>query len=125
MSASEIAAANKSFETYFAAGELDKLMTLYTEEACFLPPNMDLLRGRDAIKAFFKGARDMGIAQLKLVTIEVDAHGDHATEMGTYELLTDSGAVADHGKFLVAWKKDGDQWRLHRDMINSSMPPPE
>ena len=29
----------------------------------------------------------------------------------------------DSGKFIVIWKQEGGQWKLHRDIWNSSMPP--
>ncbi|MCP5372255.1 MAG: SgcJ/EcaC family oxidoreductase [Hyphomicrobiales bacterium] len=122
MSAADIAAVNESFQAYFAAGDLDGLMTLYTEDACFLAPNAGFLRGRDAIRGFFQAVRDMGVTAVQLATSEVDDLGDTAIEMGTYTLLADGGVQADHGKFLVSWKKSGGAWRLHRDMINSSMP---
>ena len=122
MSAKEISAVNEKFSGYFESGDLEALMTLYTEDACLIPPNMDFLHGRDAIKGFYQGARDMGVTAVKLQTNEIDVQGDTAIEMGTYELLADGGARADYGKFLVAWKKVGGEWRLHRDMINTSMP---
>ena len=27
------------------------------------------------------------------------------------------------GKFIVIWKEQGGQWKLHRDIFNSSIPP--
>lgn len=125
MSAAEIAEVNKNFTACIANGDLDGLMELYTEDACFIAPNMDFLRGRDAIRGFFQGAVDMGIVAVELATIEMDELGDTAIEMGTYRLLAEGGVVADHGKFLVSWKKSTDGWQLHRDMINTSIPAEE
>jgi ketosteroid isomerase-like protein len=28
----------------------------------------------------------------------------------------------DQGKYIVIWKQDGGQWKLHRDIFNSSLP---
>ena len=124
MSASEIAAVTQKFTSAIANGDLDLLMTFYTEDACFIASNMDFLRGRDEIRGFFQGALDMGIKAVKLHTDEVDEQGDTAIELGTYELLVDGGVQADHGKFMVVWKKTGGEWQLHRDMINTSLPAP-
>jgi ketosteroid isomerase-like protein len=33
-----------------------------------------------------------------------------------------NGKTADRGKYIVVWKRDGGQWRLHRDSWNTSMP---
>lgn len=32
------------------------------------------------------------------------------------------GNVADRGKYLVIWNRDGATWKLHRDIWNTSMP---
>ena len=43
-----------------------------------------------------------------------------AIEVGTYVLKGEGGAVADEGKYIVVWKKDGKAWKLYRDIFNSS-----
>jgi ketosteroid isomerase-like protein len=37
----------------------------------------------------------------------------------------DGGAVMDSGKFIVIWKQEGGRWKLHQDIWNSSLAPPE
>jgi len=125
MSASEIASVNKAFCAYVANGDLDKLMSLYTEDASFIAPNSDFFKGRDEIRGFFQAVLDLGIKEIELSTNEIDLQGNTAIEVGTYALLVDGGVQADHGKFMVVWKKTNGEWQLHRDMINTSMPAPE
>ena len=125
MSAAEIAAVNESLIGAVASGDAAAGAALYSEDGCFIAPNADFLKGRDAIQAFFQSVADMGIKQLKLATDELELLGDTAIEVGTYELLLEGGVQADHGKFIVVWKNNGGQWQLHRDMINTSMPAPE
>ncbi len=125
MSASEIAAVNQKFSACIANSDLDGLMTLYTEDASFIAPNADFFQGRDEIKGFFEAVLNMGIKEVRLSTNEIDMQGNTAIEVGTYELLADGGVQADHGKFMVVWKKTSGEWQLHRDMINTSMPAPE
>lgn len=125
MSASEIAAVNQKFSACVTSGDVDRLMGLYTEDACAIVPNSDFLQGRDEIGGFFQAVLDMGIKELRLNTNEIDLQGDTAIEVGTYELMAEGGVQADHGKFMVVWKKTGGEWQLHRDMINTSMPAPE
>jgi ketosteroid isomerase-like protein len=31
--------------------------------------------------------------------------------------------VLDYGKYVVIWKQDKREWKLHRDIFNSSRPP--
>jgi ketosteroid isomerase-like protein len=42
---------------------------------------------------------------------------------GTAETWLDMRAL-DKGKYIVIWKQEDGQWKLHRDIFNSSMPPP-
>ena len=48
---------------------------------------------------------DAGVKQVKLTTLEVEAHGDAAHEVGTYVLMGDGGKQLDSGKYVVVWKK--------------------
>jgi len=51
--------------------------------------------------------------------------GDTVFEVGKYTLFGEGDQVLDNGKYIVIWKKDGEQWKLHRDIFNSNMPLPE
>lgn len=94
----------------------------YTNDAQLLAPNLEALTGREAIAGFFQGSIDMGVRALELNTLEVDDLGDTAIESGEYRLLGEDDQVMDVGKYIVIWKDQDGAWRLHRDMINTSMP---
>ena len=57
-----------------------------------------------------------------LETVELDAQGETAIEVGRYILKTDRGAVADQGKYIIIWKHSGGTWKLHRDIWNTNQP---
>ena len=117
-----IAATNEEFVANYSKGDAAGVAALYTEDAQFLAPNSDFIKGKQAIQATFQSFLDMGIKTIKLETIEVEEYGDTASEVGKYTLEGDGGQVMDQGKFLVIWKQEAGQWKLHRDMINTSMP---
>ena len=117
-----IVAADKTFTQIYSQGDAAGIANLYTENAEFLPPNSDMVVGRQAIQATFQGFMDMGVKEIALESIEVEAYGDTASEVGKYTLMGADGQALDNGKFLVIWKKEAGQWKLHRDMINTSMP---
>ena len=54
----------------------------------------------------------------------MESAGDLAYEMGRYTLYAGDNAVADEGKHLhlLIWKREAGQWRIHRDIVNSSRP---
>ena len=64
----------------------------------------------------------MGLKQAVLETMEVEAYGSTAQEMGRYTLKAAGGQVADAGKYLVIWKQEGSTWKLHRDIWTTSRP---
>jgi uncharacterized protein (TIGR02246 family) len=119
-----IAAADDQFMATFSRGDAAGLAALYTEQGQLLPPNADFMIGREAIQAFWQGAMDMGIATAKIEILEVEGHGDTAIEVSTYTLHAQDGTELDAGKFIVIWKHVEGEWKLHRDIFNSSKPAP-
>lgn len=120
-----IAAANENFMAAFKRGDAAGLAALYTENGQVLPPNSDFVTGKEAIQAFWQALSDMGIKEAKLEVVEVEGHGDTAIEVSKYTLHGEEGQELDKGKYIVIWKQEEGQWKLHRDIFNSSMPVPE
>ena len=118
----EISDGNARFMAEFAQGNAAAVGELYTENARLMAPNRDAISGREHIVAALQGFMNMGIASIKLDTVEVEAHGDTAIEEGRYTLKTADGQTADVGKYIVVWKNDGGTWKLHKDIFNSSQP---
>jgi len=117
-----IAAANEEFMAAVGRGDAAGLAALYTEDGMLLPPNFDFFIGREAVQAFWQGVIDMGIKEAKLEIVEVEGHGNTVIEVSKYELYAEGGQLADKGKYIVIWKQVAGQWKLHRDIFNSSMP---
>ena len=117
-----IDAANVKLCDAVAAGDAGACAGLYTTNACFMLPGADFLRGREAIQAGFSQMMGGGAKGLELATVELDVLDDTANEVGTYHMLAEGGATADRGKYVVVWKKEDGEWRLHRDIIATSVP---
>jgi ketosteroid isomerase-like protein len=119
---SGIEAANRRFTEAFARGDAASVARLYTLSAQLLPANSDFVAGTTAIQRFWQGAMDMGLKEAVLETLELEAHGETAHEVGRYALKAAGGQVADAGKYLVIWKQEGGSWKLHRDIWTTSRP---
>ena len=119
-----IAAANESFMATFKRGDAAGLAALYTEDGQVLPPNSDSVTGRQAIQMFWQAVMDMGIKEARLEIGEVEGQADTAIEVSMFSLMGEGGQVLDKGKYIVIWKQEDGHWKLHRDIFNSSMPPP-
>jgi ketosteroid isomerase-like protein len=118
-----IEASNTGFMAHFNAGQGDSVAAHYTEDGRVMAPNMPVASGRQAIAA---SMGMMGGATLVLTTESVAANGSLAVERGTYGItLTPPGATApitDTGKYLVHWRKVGDNWMMVDDIWNSDLP---
>ncbi len=118
-----IEAANKQFSAAVTRGDAAGIAALYSANAEVLPPGGDVAKGRAAIQKLMQGFIDAGAKELPLATVEVEAHGDTAWEVGTWTLKGKDGAELDHGKSVVIWKKEAGGWKLYRDIWNSSQAP--
>jgi uncharacterized protein (TIGR02246 family) len=101
-------------------------VSVYTEDALLLPPNMPELRGRAAIQKFFEGFPKM--SEFKENVVEVEGHGDLAYARATYRTAANPpGAKApleDTGKVLAIWRKQPDgSWLVTRAAWSSDLPP--
>ncbi len=109
---------NRRFEQAVASGDIDALTSLYTVGAIVFPPDMEPVRGREAIGELFAGYVASGTDGVDLETLEVQVLGNFAFELGTGTVRVD-GEVADRFSYSVLWARVGDEWRLHRDIWNS------
>jgi uncharacterized protein (TIGR02246 family) len=122
---SAIVAANDAWESAAGRSDAAAVAALYTENAQLLPAQSDFVTGIEAIAAFWQGVFDSGVKGASLDTLEVERFGDTVNEVGKFELRDADGKVLDHGKYLVIWKRDGNSWKLHRDIWTTSVVPAE
>tara|TARA_Y100000746_G_scaffold212992_1_gene205217 strand:+ start:631 stop:1008 length:378 start_codon:yes stop_codon:yes gene_type:complete len=118
----EITRTNELFSEAFKRGDAEGVANLYTEAGQLGPANSDFLTGRSAIQGFIQGMMDSGIQSIQLITNELEEFDDTAIEIGRFVLKTGDNQIADEGKFIVIWKLESGNWKLHRDIINSSIP---
>jgi uncharacterized protein (TIGR02246 family) len=114
-----IEAGNRAFVAAFLNRDSTTIANLYTEDAQVIPPGSPVATGRPAIAAFWQSSIESGIKGIALETAAVESVGDLAYETGTVRLTGKDGAVAG-ARYVVVWKRVGEQWMLHRDIWNSS-----
>jgi uncharacterized protein (TIGR02246 family) len=117
----EIEDADRAFEANFNRQDADGMARLYTQNGQLLPPGRDVVTGRDEVAAFWQEIFEMGIVNAQLETVEVADHGKTAIEIGRFTLSDADEQTVDHGTFLVVWKHDAGEWKLHRDIWNSNV----
>jgi len=111
-----IDAANRRFEQLFNDGKIDELVTLYTKEATILRSNGEKYQGHEQIKAYWQGARELGIDNLRLTTGTVlEAGQDQLIEKSSYEYSLE------RGNYQVTWKRVApgkNEWLIDTDISN-------
>jgi ketosteroid isomerase-like protein len=115
--------ANRSLESAVASGSAEAITRLYTEDAQLLPTGSDPISGPGAITEFWKSILKLGIKRVRLESIEIDTQGATVIELGRYTLFGDGNQVLDRGKYIVIWKLIKGEWKLHRDIWNTSVAP--
>lgn len=118
---SEIAAKAEGFAAAMNAGDLEALVDLYAEDARLLPPNAEMVRGHDAIRAVYGEIIASGL-EGELETIEAIAAGDIGYRVGTFASRTPDGTVVDRGKYIEVWQKRDGEWKIINDMYSSDLP---
>ncbi len=118
----DIKNANDKLMEAYASGDANSLKEFYTADARLFPENSPILQGPDAIAGFFGAVLKMGIQKVRFETSNALSYGDVAIEEGLYTLYVPGDIVADHGKYIVTWKKENGTWKIHRDIWNTNNP---
>ena len=119
----EIIALEKSYDTYYNAGDLNNLITLYADDAIRLPNNQTIISGKEAIKKEMEteqANKKKGITNTSETT---DVFGDEntVTEVGKTIRKDASGKVKSTGKYITIWKKVNGKFVTVREMWNDDV----
>jgi len=110
----KIEAMNKEMVKNMLAGNSEKMLAMYTEDAISLPSYEPMHEGLPAIK---KASEEMAKSGVKFTSFEPTIHkvlvnGNMITEIGKYKIsVTMPGSdqpMNDHGKYITVWEKQKD-----------------
>ena len=113
-----IAAAGRRFVSLFALSDAAKIASCYTDDAEILSANMSPVRGRAQIESVFKFTNRPGHT-IEFQSAELDLQGATAIEIGAYVRRQGDGSTFSRGRYIIIWKRVGDEWKIHRDMFAS------
>jgi len=108
-------------------GDASAAAAVYTEDATLMPPDSEMVQGREAIEEFWRTEWTlMRVTDFNLTIVDLYGSGDIVYELGKYTIkiqLEGQEPIEDNGKFLVISKRTADgSWKWHVDIWNSSMP---
>jgi ketosteroid isomerase-like protein len=118
-SARTLAALDDQWSKAATAGDVDKVVSFYADDAVVYPPNAPMVSDRAAIKEAW--AKMLADPKAKLSWTTTNAGIDHNTGFtsGTYQVAGADGTVLEKGKYLCVWSKGKDgSWKALHDMWN-------
>lgn len=121
-----IRSANERWLQLIRAKDAAGVAQLYAEDGVVLPANEKSAHGRDAIREWWNRWMQVPGYDLTFQTdqLVLSRSGDMALDRGTYRFAATlpSGAINDTGKYVVVWRKIGDEWKVAADIFNSDLP---
>ena len=117
---------NGQYMTAYKGKDAAAVASLHTEDAVVLPPNLEMIKGREAIQNATTAEINAGGTDLALTTLDVYGSGDLAYEIGRYALKVKQDEqilMQDSGKYIVVWEQvSKDNWLIKSDIWNTDLP---
>lgn len=120
-----IEALHRKYTEARTVADADAIADGWTLDAWSISPGKPMVKGREAILKITRAHLSRPPAEqlrMKLENLEIEEHGDWAYHIGTFKDTTPDGTLVDEGVFMGIWKREDGEWKLHRDIWNSSLP---
>ena len=112
---------NAKISEQFSAGDSAGLASHYWPDAELLLSNSEAIKGKDILPAWGAMTR-MGIKEFTFSTTDIKGDAEFLIETGTYEMKDEKKTIVDKGKYVVVWHQRNGEWKLYRDIGNTSLP---
>jgi ketosteroid isomerase-like protein len=117
----KILANTKKFSQAYMNEDYDAIANAYTLDGKIFPNNTKIIEGREAIKKRWIITNGAKILHHQLDPEEIKFLGDYAYDYGYYNGKTqnkDKTISEWKGKYVVIWKKVGEDWKMYLDIWN-------
>lgn len=110
-----IEALDKQFSEDFRNKDSVALADYYTSDGM-----LGSVTGKDNLVStwskMIKSAAENGTPDLTFTISSFASDDEYVVELGSYQFVDKDGTVKSQGKYLVAWKQEGGQWKIYRDV---------
>jgi uncharacterized protein (TIGR02246 family) len=93
----------------------------YTEDAEFMAPNQEAVKGKCNIEETIAGYLSQGFTQYLVTSTNVYGNIDVVGVQTEYKLSQVGGKNMDSGKSIQLWKQENGVWKIFRDCFNSNL----
>ena len=104
----ELSQMNKDFAKALNDKDATAASLLYAEDASLLPPNEQIVSGRENIKKYWQAALDAGTTDVSVSTISTGSNGDLGYEIGRFQLSypdANGKMIVEKGKYTEILKR--------------------
>lgn len=116
----EIRNAVDRFMKIFSTGDAQAIANTYSKDPIVGAPSGELVRGQKQLLAFWEsilGGPGMTVERYEVVDVQALGEG-FAGETTLFTAVI--GGQRMSGKYLVVWKREDGQWKLHLDVFNAT-----
>ena len=129
----DISAINDNIEQYTSsmnAGDLDRWISLWADDAIQLAPDAPAVIGKEQIRAKYESIFPLFIFNMSIANEDVKISGDLACSYGNYTVSMTPKAGGEtimiDGKYLSIEERQADgSWKIIRSCFNDNAPPKE
>src|SRR6476620_7172250 len=105
-------------------GDSATMASEYADDAMVFPPNSEAIK-KEGIESLWGGLLRMGVKEFKLTIDDVTGNADMLAETGKYEVFGAGNKSLDKGKYVVTWRNYNGNWKIFRDIWNTSITVPK
>jgi uncharacterized protein (TIGR02246 family) len=110
-----------AYTAAFNARNATSLAAFFAEDALLMPPDTASIRGRANIEAAYRARFPIVVGRLEMRRLDVIPGVDRATVIGTFSLTPGPdqvGARTANGKYVVVYRRYGEQWLIAYQIVN-------
>src|SRR6516164_5117680 len=114
----------KALTDAVARRDAPRVARIFTSDAKLMAPGFETVTGREAIQQFWQAGLNSGILNgITLTPADLTGEADGLlAETGTVAMLDADGKEKDRSRYLIVWKREQSDWRIHRDIVNAELP---
>ena len=122
---SALEAQRKVLTNAVTRGDAAGVAKIFSADAKLMLPGFETVTGREAIQKFWQAGLSGRIIK-GIAFAPADFTGEEdglLAETGTLTTFDDNGKEKDQSRYLIVWKREESEWRIHRDIVNSELAP--
>jgi uncharacterized protein (TIGR02246 family) len=114
----------RRYDSNYAAKDPAAMAALYEPDGVLVSPAGPIVRGRDALVAYYTKRFASGAHGHKITVREVHTQGEGGYGLLQFEVTApapDGSFHEEHGSIVAVYRRDGDVW--HMRLVEPSVPP--